>query len=309
MSNTDNTSSKRRGLGKGLNTLLSGALGASYAEDSLPVKTEGESPTQNSLLQFLPVDKIERGPYQPRSNIEHDGIEHLAESIKAQGILQPIVVRSVGDGRYEIIAGERRWRAAQLAGLDRVPAMVKTLSNESAMAIGLIENIQREDLNPIDEALALKRLSDEFQLTHLQVAEAVGRSRSAVTNLLRVLSLNPDVQVLIEQGALDIGHARALLGLRSQMQSQIAKTIVARGLSVRETERLVTRLQETSSDGVAVAKAKVGRMDPNIRSLEKDLAEKLGAPVAIRHTTRGKGTVVIRYNDVEELDGILAHIK
>lgn len=304
-------SKQKRGLGKGLNELLSASLGGALAstkerpQQVVPVVPE-EKVATDSELQYLPVEKLVRGPFQPRQHIRHEGIEQLAESIRAQGLLQPIVVRAK-DNHYEIIAGERRWRAAQLAGLTSVPTLVRQVPDEAAMAMALIENIQRENLNAIEEALALKRLAEELQLTHLQVAEAIGKSRTSVTNLLRLLSLNPDVQMLVEQEQIEMGHARALLGLKGQEQSEMAQKIVAQGLSVRETERLVSKLQEPITATVSLSNKRV--MDPNIRRLEDDLADKLGARVAIRHGQRGKGLVVIRYNNVDELEGILDHIK
>lgn len=294
-------SNKKRGLGKGLNELLSATLGAPFAalqEEATQSQEDSQS------LAYLPIDKVLAGPFQPRQQIRHDGLEQLAESIRTQGILQPIVVRSKND-QYEIVAGERRWRAAQLAGLTTVPAIVRQISDEVAVILALIENIQRENLNPIEEATAMKRLADDLQFTHLQVAEAVGKSRVSVTNLLRLLSLNPEVQTLLEQEQIEMGHARALLGLKGEVQTEIAQTVIKQGLSVRETERLVGKLQ----DNTAFARSPIVVIDPNIRRLEEDLADKLGAQVAIRHHRNGKGSVVIRYNDVEELEGILGHMK
>lgn len=306
-------SSKKRGLGKGLNELLSATLGSPFvsARENKEASISGEvveevldEDKQGQQLRYVPVEKLLTSPFQPRQHIKHEGLEQLAESIRAQGILQPIVVREK-DGSFEIVAGERRWRAAQLAGLTSVPTIVRQVPDEAAMAMALIENIQRENLNPIEEAIALKRLADELQLTHLQVAEAVGKSRTSVTNLLRLLSLNPDVVELLDQEKLEMGHARALLGLKGQMQSDIAQTVVKQGLSVRETERLVNKLQENTS----FSRSPVHVVDPNIRRLQNDLADKLGAQVAIRHSRTGKGMVVIRYNDVDELEGILEHMK
>lgn len=297
---------KKRGLGKGLNELLSATLGSSYGVAS----TEAELPTTSDgspalALSYVPVEKLSGGEFQPRQQIHHDGLEQLAESIRAQGILQPIVVRAKKDG-YEIIAGERRWRAAQLAGLTTVPVVIRDIPDEAAMAVALIENIQRENLNPLEEALALKRLSEELGLTHLQVAEAIGKSRASVTNSLRLLTLNSDVQTLLEQGQIEMGHARALLGLKGSQQSEIAQAVVTRGLSVRQVEQWVSQLQE----GVSEAPVRTDKVvDPNIRRLEEDLADKLGAQVLIRHGAKGKGMLVIRYHDVDELEGILAHFK
>ena len=295
---------KKRGLGKGLNELLSATLGAA------PVAVKDKAPSSKTefadqSLTYMSVEDLVSGKYQPRQTIHHDGLEQLAESIRAQGILQPIVVRPKGD-KYEIIAGERRWRAAKLAGLATVPVLVRQVPDEAAMAMALIENIQREDLNPLEEAIALKRLADELQLTHLQVAEAVGKSRASITNALRLLTLNPDVQTLLEQGQIEMGHARALLGLKGTLQSQVAQTVINRGLSVRETEKLVNKLQEGTPSSMPVD---TKLTDPNIRRLEEDLADKLGAQVVIKHGHRGRGSVVIRYHSVDELEGILAHLK
>tara|TARA_R110002110_G_scaffold65206_5_gene180064 strand:- start:1458 stop:2381 length:924 start_codon:yes stop_codon:yes gene_type:complete len=304
---------KHRGLGKGLNELLSATLGPQDSEKVLPeVPLEPEEvdlPTTytaaggQQTLKYLSLEVMAGGPFQPRQTINHEGIEQLAESIKSQGVLQPIVVRDKKDGRYEIIAGERRWRAAQLAGISTVPVIVRDISDEEAMAIALIENIQRENLNPIEEARALRRLADNLSLTHLEVAEAVGKSRASITNLLRLLSLNEDVQEMLEHRQIEMGHARALLGLSGAIQSQMAKTVQNRRLSVRETERLVKRIQE----GKSVEK-KAAVIDPNISSLEQSLAERLGAQVNIRHGNKG-GMVTIRYHNVDELEGILGHIQ
>jgi ParB family chromosome partitioning protein len=311
-------SSKKRGLGKGLNALLAATLinneAASMTAELMGVagsaeQTENALPVQKieaDVLVTLLTEHIHPGPYQPRQTIQHEGIEQLAESIRTQGVIQPIVVRQVGVSEYELVAGERRWRAAQLAGLNNIPAIVKKIPDNVAMILALIENIQREDLTAIEEAKALKRLSDELHLTHLQVAEAVGKSRASVTNLLRLLTLNPDVQALLEEGKIELGHAKTLLGVRGTLQSQVASTVATRGLSVRETEKLVSKLQENQLD----SPKKPESMDPNIRRLEEDLADKLGAPVNIRHSARnGQGMVVIRYNDVDALQGILAHFK
>lgn len=318
-------SGKRRGLGKGLDALLAvlpnADVNAQSVSVNLKAKAENFVPTKENavesagipegVLRRLSVDKIQPGPYQPRGTIKHEGIEQLAESIRSQGVIQPIVVRTstIPGEEYEIIAGERRWRAAQLAGLTEIPALVKTVPNDVAMAIALIENIQREDLTPIEEAKALKRLSETLSLTHLQVAEMVGKSRAGVTNLLRVLSLNLDVQALLEEGKIELGHAKALLALKGPLQSQVANTVSERGLSVRETEKIIARLQEQESDDGEGGK-KFAPIDPNIRRLQDDLADKLGAPVTIRHSpSKGQGTLLIRYSHVDELQGILAHFK
>jgi len=226
---------KKRGLGRGLDALLGGDSGGDTET--------AESVSKNAGPSVLPVDIIERGRFQPRRDFNAESLQELADSIAAQGVVQPIVVRPLAEGRYEIIAGERRWRAAQQAGLSDIPVVVRDVTDKTAMAMGLIENIQREDLNPLEESTALQRLLNEFELTHQQIAQAVGKSRTTVTNLLRLLDLNEDVKSYIEQGSLEMGHARALLGLKGQIQSETAKKVAARGLSVRETEKLVRRLQ------------------------------------------------------------------
>jgi ParB family transcriptional regulator, chromosome partitioning protein len=263
-------------------------------------------------LARLPLDLLQRGRYQPRLDMRPESLSELADSIRAQGVVQPIVVRPLGmsaDGgpqRYEIIAGERRWRAAQLAGLKDIPAVIRDIPDESAIAVALIENIQRENLNPLEEARALERLVSEFGVTHQQAADAVGRSRAAVSNLLRLLELAPEVCELIEQRQLEMGHARALLGLSGRrQQAEVGALVAKKGLSVRETEALVRRLTSPApSDGAGSA-----ARDPNVTKLEQDLAEKLGARVAIQHGAHGRGRVVVSYNSLDELDGILAHIQ
>jgi len=285
---------KKRGLGRNLGGLISSNAISAVVSSS----HDGE-------LRNLPVDVIQRGRYQPRKDMHPESLEDLASSIRTQGVVQPIVVRELATpGRYEIIAGERRWRASQLAGLHEIPAVVRDVPDEAALVMALIENIQREDLNPIEEANALRRLAEEFELTHQQVADAVGRSRVAVSNLLRLLTLNEDVRALVERGDLEMGHARALLGLEGEVQSQAARSVVAKGLSARETEQLVRRLQAQPTKKAAPA-----RLDPDVRRLQDDLAERLGAKVQLRHTAKGKGSLVIQYNSLEELDGILDHIK
>ena len=260
------------------------------------------SPADGSLCK-LPVDMIERGQYQPRVDMHQDSLQDLADSISAQGVVQPIVVRAIGEGRYEIIAGERRWRASQLAGLHEIPAVVREVDDRAAIAIALIENIQREDLNPLEESRALDRLIKEFDLTHEQAAEAVGRSRAAVSNLLRLLDLEDDVKALVEQGELEMGHARALLALSGKKQLEAARQVINRGLTVRATEGLVKSLQRP-----APAKPPKASKDVNIQRLETDLSDTLGARVALRQGRGGKGKLEISYNSLDELDGILAHI-
>jgi len=285
---------KKRGLGRGLDALLGGSASAVTAE-----------PTEADLRE-IPVDLLQPGKYQPRTDMHPESLEELASSIKAQGVVQPIVVRPLTGGkRYEIIAGERRWRAAQLAGLHEIPSVVRDVPDEAAIAMALIENIQRENLNPIEEAVALQRLIDEFDMTHQQAAEAVGRSRAAVSNLLRLLSLNDDVRKMLEHGDLEMGHARALLALDGAAQSQAAREVVAKGFSVRDTEQLVRRL------GNAPARSKKAPkpVDPDIRRLQDQLAEKLAARVVFQHAAKGNGKLVIHYNDLDELDGILSRIQ
>jgi ParB family chromosome partitioning protein len=250
------------------------------------------------------VEQLRRGRYQPRTDMDPDALEELAASIRAQGVVQPIVVRPLDEPeRYEIIAGERRWRAAQIAGLERVPVVVRDVPDQAAIAISLIENVQRENLNPVEEAQALKRLLDEFGLTHQQVADAVGRSRVTVTNLLRLLELQEEVRRLLEQRAIEMGHARALLALPAEQQGRAAREVAAKGLSVRDTERLVRRLLEPPRPAPAPT------ADPDVRRLQDNLAERLGAAVRIQHGRGGKGKLVIPYNSLDELDGIIAHIK
>ncbi|MCW8828032.1 MAG: ParB/RepB/Spo0J family partition protein [Gammaproteobacteria bacterium] len=294
---------KKRGLGKGLEALL-GSSGAGAMEGTTPVTPEQAE--ADGMLRNIPVELLQRGIYQPRIDMHPDTLEELANSIRAQGVVQPIVVRPVSADRYEIIAGERRWRAAQLAGLHEIPAVVRDVPDQAAMAMALIENIQREELNPMEEAMALHRLIEEFGLTHQQTAEAVGRSRASVSNLLRLLGLTDDVKRMLENGDLEMGHARALLALEGEKQSQVARAVVAKGLSVRETERLVKRTQE-QADGPAKKSAQP--VDPDIHRLEQELGEKIGARVAIQHGAKGKGKLVIQYNSLDELDGILEHIK
>jgi ParB family chromosome partitioning protein len=287
---------KKRGLGKGLDALLGSAATAAVAS---------AGPADGDLCN-LPVDIIQRGKYQPRMDMHQDTLEELADSIRAQGVVQPIVVRPISEpGRYEIIAGERRWRAAQLAGLHEIPAVVRDVPDEAAVAMAIIENIQREQLNPLEEAYALQRLIDEFDMTHQLAAEAVGRSRAAVSNLLRLLALADEVKNLVGRGDLEMGHARALLALEQNKQGEAARHIVARGMSVRETERLVKKLLQPAAEKIAA----VPRVDPDIRRLEQDIAERLGSKVAIQHGDKGKGKLVVHYNSLDELDGILNHIK
>ena len=288
-------SSKKRGLGRGLDALLATSDAANSFES-------GQNADVSELLK-IPIEYLQPGKYQPRKDMSPDGLEDLASSIRAQGVIQPIVVRKVADHFYEIIAGERRWRAAQLAQLDVVPCIIKNVPDEAAVAIALIENIQREDLNAMEEAQALERLMVEFELTHQEVASAVGKSRTTVTNLLRLNNLNEDVKLLLEYGDIDMGHARALLALEGEMQNEAAQTVSGKGLTVRDTENLVRRLLEP-----AVPKAP-GKIDPDVLRLQTELSENLGAAVNIAHNAKGKGKMVINFSSLDELEGILAHIK
>ena len=300
---------KRTGLGRGLEALLGnpGDAGqtAAPAEGSAKKAAEG--------LRSLPVDLLVRGVYQPRHDMHHESLEDLASSIRTQGVIQPIVVRLLADkgpgntSKYEIIAGERRWRAAQMAGLQSVPVVVRDVPDSDAIVMSLIENIQREDLSPLEEAMAVRRLIDEFGLTHEAAADAIGRSRVAVSNLLRLMQLGEVARELLEKRAIEMGHARALLGLTdSRMQAEVSRLVATKGLSVRETERLVKRMQEGQAN--KSGKVQSQSKDPDVRRLENDLAEKLGARVSIQHGRGGKGKVVVAYNSLDELDGILAHI-
>lgn len=302
---------RKGGLGKGLDALLGAGLGVSAPAPDMSISPtadveENQLAYKDGKLAHVPIELIQRGKYQPRRDIAPEALEELADSIKAQGVMQPIVIRPMGDGRYEIIAGERRWRATQLAGLDRIPAVIRDVPDDAAIAMALIENIQREDLNPIEEAFALKRLQDEFVLTQDEVAQAVGKSRTTVTNLLRLLALSDEVKTLLEHGDLEMGHARALLTLSDQEQRDVARQVVAKGLSVRQTEALVRQVKE----GIADKKAPLdGKISADIACLQNSLSERLGAGVEIQQSNKGKGKLVISYNSLDELDGILAHIK
>ena len=294
---------KKRGLGRGLDALLGAA------QPVVEQITEETPANDTAVAQgpkiSLPVDVITRGRFQPRRNFDEDRLRELADSITAQGMIQPIVVRPVGKKKYEIIAGERRWRAAQLAGLSEVPVVVKDVDDQSVMAMALIENIQRDDLNPLEEATALHRLLNEFELTHQQVAQAVGKSRTTVTNLIRLLDLNAEVKQMVEDGSLEMGHARALLALEDGLQVDAAKQVARKGLSVRETEALVRRFSQPRVS----EPPKQEEQDPDVRRLLSDLTEKLGAKVALQQAAGGKGRLVISYNSLDELEGILDHIQ
>ncbi len=302
---------RKKGLGRGLDALLGGLnerdTGTSDQTGTAEASLDGGDP--HGTLTSLPLDLIERGRFQPRRDFDPEGLRELADSITAQGVIQPIVVRALtGGGRYEILAGERRWRAAQQAGLSEIPVVIREADDQSAMAIALIENIQRADLNPLEEASALQRLLGEFGLTHAQIAEAIGRSRASVTNLLRLLELNDDVKRALERGQLEMGHARALLGIKGPRQSAAATQVTSRGLSVRETERLVRQMQQ-EEEGRTPPVARPEAVDPDVRRLQDDLADRLGAKVQIQPGNRGGGRLVIAYHSLDELDGILAHIK
>jgi ParB family transcriptional regulator, chromosome partitioning protein len=286
---------KKRGLGRGLDALLGGSMAAGAAVED----------AKGADLREVPVDLLQPGKYQPRTDMHPESLEELANSIKAQGVVQPIVIRPIGGGRYEIIAGERRWRASQIAGLHEIPAVVRDVPDEAAIAMALIENIQRENLNPIEEAIALQRLIDEFEMTHQQAASAVGRSRAAVSNLLRLLTLNDDVRKMLEHGDLEMGHARALLALQGQAQSEAAREVATKAYSVRETEQLVRRLSEPSARVKKTSKS----VDPDIKRLQEELADKLAAKVLFQHAAKGNGKLVIHYNSLDELDGILQRIQ
>ena len=289
---------KRKGLGRGLDALL----GMGDETDTVEEWTQVQSDTLNEL----PIEFMSRGKYQPRRDMHPESLEDLASSIRAQGVMQPIVVRPIGIDRYEIIAGERRWRAAQLAGLETIPALIRDVPDESAIAMALIENIQREDLNAIEEAQALVRLQQEFGLTQQQVADAVGKPRSTVTNLMRLMTLEQEVQKLLEHGDLEMGHARALLGLEGHRQTEAARTSVVKGMTVRQTEALVRRLQQQQGKP---EQATAHRVDPDTRRLQDELSDQVGVPVLIQHNAKGKGKLVLKYNSLDELEGILSHIK
>ena len=291
---------KKRGLGRGLDALLAGVNHTEEAD--APANTaagEGGYVT-------LSVHKIQRGRYQPRRDLAPEALEDLANSIKAQGVMQPIVVRPVDDSRYEIIAGERRWRASQMAGLDEIPVVIRDVPDEAAIAMALIENIQREDLNPMEEAIALQRLQDEFELTQQEVADAVGKSRSAVANLLRLMKLTDEVRTLLEHGDLEMGHARALLGLEGELQQQAAQEVISKALSVRQTEELVRKWQA----GDAQPKAKTPKpKDPELESIATQLSRQFAAKVAISQNTKGKGKITIAYDSPESLAALLEQLQ
>ncbi len=296
---------KKRGLNKGLDALLADTLDLTkVSPKDLMRDTSAPAPVQVAAgFVELNVKRLRAGKFQPRRVMQETELQALADSIKEQGVLQPIVVRSVGNDGYEIIAGERRWRAAQIAGLTTVPVIIKEVADEAALAIALIENVQRENLSPLEEAIAYDRLGNEFGLSHEKIATAVGKSRTTVTNLLRLLNLRADVKLLLENGDIEVGHAKVLLGMQGTQQSAIARTIVARRLSVRETEHLIARtLEENHAPKI------LKTQDPDVRRLENDLSAKIGCMIKILQTTRGKGKLLIKYNSLDELDGIVAHL-
>jgi ParB family chromosome partitioning protein len=281
-------SSIKRGLGRGLDALLGDI---SVAEE------------KKQHLQSLPIESMQRGKYQPRKDLNPEKLQELADSIKAQGVIQPIIVRKISFEKYEIVAGERRWRASQLAGLTQIPVVIKEIDDRTAMAMALIENIQREDLNPLEEAEALKRLLDEFEMTHQLIAEAIGKSRTTVTNLLRLMDLHPDVKKLLLSNHLEMGHARALLSLEGSKQVALANKVIKEGLTVRATERLV---KESHADP---KNQKIKLIDNDTVKLQDELTGKLGAKVTIDHKENGSGKLVITYTSLDELDGIIELLK
>lgn len=299
---------KKKGLGRGLDALITKSVSNpdTVSINETTVSTADDTSVDaDGTLKHLPIEFLSRGRYQPRREMDPIALEELANSIKTQGVMQPIVVRPTGKQQYEIIAGERRWRASQQAGLDKVPCLIRDVEDDAAIAMALIENIQREDLNPIEEAMALKRFQDEFELTHQQIAEAVGKSRTTVTNLLRLIALSDEAKLMLERGDIEMGHARAILVLNAAQQSEAARTIASKGLSVRQTEALVRRLQQEAE----LQNTSDIPLDPNVRKLQDDLSGTLGAPVVIQHNAKGKGKLIIKYTSLDELDGILDHIK
>lgn len=307
------TTKKKKRLGRGLDALLGGGVSDTAPSDTSadPLNSSSQSePSSTTAIQgggerapnTLPIEKMQPGEYQPRTRMDQDSLNELAASIKSQGIIQPILVRPIDGSKYEIIAGERRWRAAQIAQLDEVPVLVRDIPDEATLAVALIENIQRENLNPVEEAVGLKRLVDEFELTHEEMAKSIGRSRTAVTNLLRLLSLSHGAKQLLEHGKIEMGHARALLGLPIEHQDFAAAEVYSKKLSVRQTEALVKSYVSPKK------KAKPAAKSSDIRQLEESLGEKLGTKVSI-DDKKGKGKLVIEYKSLEILDGILDHIK
>ena len=317
---------RKKGLGRGLDALLGGSSASkeaaakkanaeeqadtAVAEKAAPIAVAtGSTPTDGQLAE-IPVDLIQRGKYQPRVNMHQESLAELADSIREQGVVQPIVIRPIGKDKYEIIAGERRWRAAQMAGLHQIPCLIRKVPDRAAIAMALIENIQRENLNPMEESRALQRLIDEFKMTHQQAAEAVGRSRTGVTNLLRLQELDERVMKLVEDGNIEMGHARSLLSLKGNAQYSAAMEVVAKGLSVRETEQLVRgKHADPKVSSGTPSSSGASKIDPDIKRLQDELSEKFGTEVQILHSNSGKGKLLIKYNSSDELDGILSRIK
>jgi len=289
--------SKKRGLKRGLDALLSGVDTAAFNDVN-----EGMAETASASLNEIPVDQICRGRYQPRREMDSDTLEELANSIRAQGVMQPIVIRPVETG-YEIIAGERRWRAAQMAGLNAIPAVIRDVPDEAAIAMALIENIQRENLNPVEEAIALQRLQQEFELSQQEVAEAVGKSRSAVANLLRLLNLSDEVKTFLERGDIEMGHARAFLPLTAELQLKAAREVVAKGLSVRDAEALARRLQQPTSEQQQAEAA-----NEHLSQIAQQLSEHFAAKVTLSGNAKGRGKITINFKDSDELEGILSKL-
>ena len=290
---------RKTGLKRGLDALLATkkTKGGTTEEQDTNENNKGDNSLDGDLKN-IPVEFIQPGKYQPRRDMGDEGLDELANSIRTQGVIQPVVVRPIGKDKYELIAGERRWRATQRAGIADIPAIIKDVPDEAAIAMSLIENIQRENLNAIDEAMALQRLMQEFELTHQETADAVGKSRTTITNLLRLLSLNEETRTLLERGDIDMGHARALLSLTGEEQSAAARQVAEKGLSVRETENLVRKLLNP------VIKEKQ-QQSPDVLRLERTVSETIGSPVKIIQNRKGKGKLVIQYSSYEELDGIL----
>ena len=306
--------SKKKSLGRGLDALLGGAdtvILTEEQEDSVPVHQtqpiKQEVGISRETLKQIPIERIKRGTYQPRRQFDKEALQELADSLKSQGMIQPIVLRPRGDG-YELIAGERRWRAAQLAGMAEIPAIIREYADADAAAVSLIENIQRENLNPLEEATALQRLQAEFGMSHQAVADAVGRSRAAVSNLLRLLELHDEVKAMVDARELDMGHARALLGAAWEQQPLLARQVRDKGLSVRAVEALVKKSRQHKESGSGVPAGPAAK-DPDILALESRLGNKLGSSVQVRHKSNGSGKLEISYSSLDELDGILSHIR
>lgn len=319
---------RKRGLGKGISALIGGASlnevtsssihrgSDNNVIDSLENNTatvdcenvikSSKSDSQNEYRR-LPVEFLQPGVYQPRRSIAPDALEELSKSIQAQGVMQPLVVRPIADGHYEIIAGERRWRASQLAGLQDIPCVIRDVSDEAALALAIIENIQREDLSPMEQAVGLQRLKTEFDLTHQQIADAVGRSRASITNLLRLLNLHDSVKQMLDVGDLETGHAKCLLSLEPEIQVQLAKQIIEEGMSVRMAEAFVKKFSDNQNKPLPI-KSLADKPNADINLLQEELAQKVGAAVKIHHSHNGKGRLVIKYTSVDELEGILSHI-